>query len=199
MSMQQARHVTEVAVPGAVIGGIASVVVGVMAMVVGQPVTWALVGMLALGVPFALVGGTYGALVALGYAVPGVFVPAALLWLVGFPLSRLAHETLTPVLLGGSPTPPADVLAFLAFQGLVSLGFAIGFIWLHERVAPYWFMRVKDHNPLGHRLYVRYVEHAEMMWQARMRKRTRSAAGRDTGRARSGGAATGRVRSRASS
>jgi hypothetical protein len=57
---------------------------------------------------------------------------------VGFPLARLAHETLTPVLLGGNPTPPDDVVTFLAFQALVSMGFAIGFIWLYERITPAW-------------------------------------------------------------
>jgi hypothetical protein len=51
----------------------------------------------------AEVSATYGVLVALGRAKPGMFAPAALVWLVGFPLARLLHETATPVLLGGSP------------------------------------------------------------------------------------------------
>src|SRR5262245_25060120 len=103
------RQLAEVSATGAVIGVIGGAVVGGLAAVVGQPVGWALTGAVALAVPLALVGAGYGVLVGLGYAKPGVFAPAALVWLVGFPLARLLHETMTPVLLGGSPTPPDSI------------------------------------------------------------------------------------------
>jgi hypothetical protein len=52
-----------------------------------------------------------------------------------------------PVLLGGSAAPPDDVVTFLAYQALVSMGFAIGFSRLHERITPAWSAQITDHNP----------------------------------------------------
>jgi hypothetical protein len=173
MSMNQVRQVAEVTVPGAVIGVLAGAVVGVMAALVGQPVGWALTGAVTLGIPLALLGGGYGAIVALGRVRPGVFTPAAVLWLVGFPFARLLHETITPVLLGGSPTPPDSIPTFLAFQALISPGFAIGFVWLFERLMPAWLVSIKDHNPIAERVYAGYAMHAATVWEARERKRAR--------------------------
>jgi hypothetical protein len=175
MSPLQVRQLAEVSATGAVIGVLGGAVVGGLAAVVGQPVAWALAGAVALGVPLGLLGAVYGVLVALGHAKPGMFAPAAIVWLVGFPLARLLHDTVTPVLLGGNPTPPDDVVTFLAYQAMVSLGFAIGFIWLYERITPAWLAQIKDHNPYAHRVYDRYVAHAEAVWAARERKRARRA------------------------
>ena len=149
-----------------------------LAAVVGQPVGWALAGAVALALPLALLGAIYGMLVGLGYAKPGMSAPAALLWVLGFPLARLAHETLPPVLLGGSATPPDDVVTFLAYQALTSMGFAIGFIWLYERITPAWLQQIKDHNPYAQRVYTRYVAHAEAVWAAREHRRARRRAPR---------------------
>jgi hypothetical protein len=177
MALAQARQLAEVSASGAVIGVLGGAVVGGLAAVVGQPAAWALAGAAALGVPLALVGAAYGVLVGLGRARPGVFAPAAVLWLVGYPLARLLHETGTPVLLGGSLTPPdGGVLPFLAFQALISMGFAIGFVWLYERITPAWLAQIKDHNPYAQRVYARYVTHAEAMWATREHKRARRAA-----------------------
>ena len=189
MSVSQARQLAEVSATGAVIGVLAGAVVGGLAAVVGQPVGWALTGAVTLGVPLALLGAVYGVLVGLGRVKPGMFAPAAIIWFVGFPLARLAHETLTPVLLGGSPTPPADVVTFLAFQAMVSLGFAIGFVWLYERITPSWLVQLKTHNPYAERVYARYVAHAETVWAAREHRRARRAARGASGHAASTGAA----------
>jgi hypothetical protein len=198
MSLRSARHLAEIGAPGAVIGVLAGAVVGVLAGVAGQPLAWALAGTVALAVPLALLGGCYGVLVALDIAKPGMFTPVALLWLVGFPLSRLVHETMTPVLLGGSPTPPDDVLTFLAFQALISMGFAIGFLWLYERLTPAWVSRVKAHNPYAERVYGSYLAHAEAVWAARERRRAQRAA-RGTPRRTGSSGAAARVRTRRSS
>lgn len=178
MSTSEARWYVEFSAPGAAIGVIAGAVVGGLAALAGHPPAWALASIVALGVPLALLGGVYGMLTARGLAQPGVFAPAALLWFVGFPLSRLAHETMTPVLLGGAPTPPDDVVTFLAFQALVSMGFAFGFIWLYERITPPWLARIREHNPHAERVYARYCAHAEAMWEARERRRARRQVGR---------------------
>jgi hypothetical protein len=167
------RQLAEIGAPGAAIGVIAGAVVGILSLFAGLPVSWAIVGVLTLGLPLALFGGAFGVLVTLGYIRPGTFAPAALFWLVGFPVSRLSYETLTPVVLGGNLTPPDDILGFLAFQGVVSLGFAIGYIWMFERITPAWLVKIKDHNPAAEQLYSRYAHHAAVMWEARERRRAR--------------------------
>ncbi len=196
MPTTRARNLIELGVPGAATGLIAGVVVAALATLVGQPVVWAAAGALTLGLPLALLGGGYGVLVAAGLFRPGVFSPVAIYWMIGFPLARLLHESVTPTLLGGGVTPPADVLTFLAFQALVSMGYAIGFIWLHERLAPYWLMRIKDHNPEAQQVFSRYAEHAEHMWEARERQRAqrRANAERQAAKGRRPAATSGSAR-----
>jgi hypothetical protein len=198
MSLRSAGQLAEIGAPGAAIGVLAGAVVGVLAGIVGQPLGWALTGAVMLAVPFAVVGGTYGVLTGLGYAKPGMFAPAAVLWLVGFPLARLFHETLTPVVLGGTPTPPDNILTFLVFQALISMGFAIGFIWLYERLIPGWLVHIRAHNPYAERVYARYIAHAETVWASRERRRAHQAARRAPRKADPPGAAA-RVRTRRSS
>ncbi|WP_434443020.1 hypothetical protein [Lentzea sp. E54] len=123
------------AVPGAAVGLAAGVVAGGLAALIGQPLSWALVTMLALGVPLASLGGGLGVLLASGRLPRGRFAPVALFWLVGFPLARLVHEISVSLVLTGQVRLPPDLAGFLAYQGLVSLGWAIGFLWLHERIA----------------------------------------------------------------
>ncbi|HLU60017.1 MAG TPA: hypothetical protein VKZ81_31540 [Pseudonocardia sp.] len=173
MSLLQARQLAELSASGAVIGVLGGAVVGGLAAFAGQPAGWALTGAVALAVPLALLGAAYGVLVGLGWAKPGMFTPVALLWLVGYPFARLAHEMMTPALLGGNPAPPDDVVGFLIYQALISLGFAIGFIWLYERITPAWLKQIKDHNPYAQRVYARYLAHAEQVWAAREYRRAR--------------------------
>ncbi|ANZ40035.1 hypothetical protein BBK82_32350 [Lentzea guizhouensis] len=113
----------------------AGVVAGGLAALVGQPLSWAAVTMFALGVPLAVLGGGLGLLMATGRLPRGRFAPVALFWLVGFPLARLVHEISVGLVLTGQFRLPADLAGFLAYQGLVSMGWAIGFLWLHERIA----------------------------------------------------------------
>ncbi len=123
------------AVPGAAVGLAAGVIAGGLAALVGQPLSWAAVTVVALGVPLALLGGGLGVLLASGRLPRGRFAPVALFWLAGFPLARLVHEIAVGLVLTGRFRLPPDLAGFLAYQGLVSLGWAIGFLWLHERIA----------------------------------------------------------------
>lgn len=174
------RRLGELAVPGAVVGMAAGFVAGGLALVVGQPPGWAMVTALTLGVPLGLLGGLYGVLVGSGKVRIGVFAPAALFWFVGFPPARLAHEVLSGLVLGGVAGWPSDLVGFLAYQAMVSLGWAIGFLWLHERIAPGWLRRVRAGNPRAAELFERYVVHAAALAEARERRRSRhpSRAGR---------------------
>ncbi|SER15849.1 hypothetical protein SAMN05216188_108138 [Lentzea xinjiangensis] len=123
------------AVPGAAVGLAAGVVAGGLAALVGQPLPWAALTVLALGVPLAVLGGGLGVLLASGRLSRGRFAPVALFWLAGFPLARLVHELTVGLVLTGQVRFPPDLAGFLAYQGIVSLGWAIGFLWLHERIA----------------------------------------------------------------
>jgi hypothetical protein len=170
------RELAEVGRPGFAVGFIAGSVAGLMALIVGQPIGWAMVSALALGLPLGLLGAVYSILIALGKVRIGGFAPVCLFWLIGFPLSRLLQEVLTRLVLTGEPGGPPDVLGFLAYQGLISAGFAFGFLWMHERLAPQWWRRMSDHNPTALRVYERYASHARVMWEAReARKRRREA------------------------
>lgn len=168
----------ELAFPGFVVGLIAGVVAGGLAGIVGQPVGWALVSMFALGVPLSLLSGGYSLLVAHRKVRIGAFAPAALFWLVGFPLARLTHEVLTHLILTGRPQLPPDLLGFLAYQGILSAGFAIGYLWLHERIAPRWWRKVAPHNPEAAGIYSVYAAYAKQVYeqrQARRQNRSRAA------------------------
>lgn len=165
------RGLAEVALPGFVIGLIAGVVAGGLAVLAGQPTDWAAVTGLTLGVPLGLLGGCYGLLIALGKVRLGGFAPVALYWLIGFPACRLFQEVLTGLVLTGRPRVPPDVLGFLAYQGIVSAGFAIGFLWLHERMAPHWWLRVAPHNPLAAAILARYAAHSRALMETRKARR----------------------------
>jgi hypothetical protein len=177
MDRARARELAELGLPGFAVGFIAGTVSGFMAMVVGQPLGWAIIGVLTLGLPLGLLGAGYSILLALGLVRIGGFAPAALYWLFAFPLARLLQEVLTRFVLTGSPGLPADVLGFIAYQGLISAGFAFGFLWLHERIAPQLWRKQSDHNVAAAVAYQRYSHYAKLMYdqrQARSRRREAS-------------------------
>ncbi|MET7460552.1 hypothetical protein [Nonomuraea sp. NPDC005501] len=151
------RHSLELALPGASIGAVAGAMAGGLTLFARQPAGLAALSALALAVPLALFGGLYGVLLGHGVFRPGTFGPVGLYWVAAFPVSRLAQE----ILAGAGPAD--GVLPFLAYQAMVSLGFAIGFVWLHERIMPYWLMRRAAVNPPAEALLGRYVRHAGML------------------------------------
>jgi hypothetical protein len=157
--------------PGLAVGFIAGVVAGGLAAFVGQPAGWALVSALTLGVPLGLLGAGYTMLLIRGKVRLGGFAPAAAYWLIAFPVARLLHEVLTRLIITGEPGLPPDPLGFLAYQGIVSAGFAIGFLWLHERVAPRYWQRLAQHDPDVREVYMKYAKHAQMVVEAEERRR----------------------------
>jgi hypothetical protein len=170
-------RLAELAFPGILVGLIAGVTAGSLALLVGQPPSWALVTAMTLGVPLAVAGGGFGLLAAFGKVRMGGFAPAALYWLIAFPVARMLHEVLTRLVLTGKAGLPPDPLGFLAFQGIISAGFAIGFLWLHERVAPRWWHKVAPHNEQAGIVFARYAMHAQRMQKAkRARSKPRRAA-----------------------
>lgn len=172
------RRLFLLTLPGLAVGFIAGVIAGGLTAVVGQPAGAAVVAALALGVPLALMGGGYTMLLINKRVRLGGFAPAALYWLVGFPVARLLHELAVSWYVAGTPTLPPDTLGFLAFQGIVSLGFAIGFLWLHERTAPRWWARLAVHDEVAREVYLRYAGHAQAIFDAKERAREHRRAAR---------------------
>ncbi len=168
------RRLFLLTLPGLAVGFIAGVLAGGLTAIVGQSAGAAVVAALSLGVPLALLGGGYTTLLINKRVRLGGFAPAALYWLVGFPLARLLHELALSWYVGGTPTLPPDTLGFLAFQGIVSLGFAIGFLWLHERLAPRWWARLAEHDEVARDVYLRYASYAKAMYEAKERRRATS-------------------------
>lgn len=171
MTATSPLRLAELALPGFAVGFIAGVVAGGLAGLVGQPTGWALVSMLALGIPLGLLGSGYGLLVTYRKVRIGGFAPAALYWLAAFPLARVLHEVLTRLVLIGEPGLPPDVLGFIAYQGIVSAGFAIGFLWMHERIAPRWWLRISSRNPDAAEIFNAYAAHAKQFYEVKQARR----------------------------
>ncbi|WP_345399331.1 hypothetical protein [Nonomuraea salmonea] len=130
---------------------------GGLTLLAGQPTGMAALSALALAAPLALFGGMYGVLLGHGVFRPGTFGPVGLYWMAAFPLSRLLQESVAGIgMADGVPL-------FLAYQAMISLGFAIGFLWMHERLMPHWLVRVAGGNPVASELLEQYVRYAQMM------------------------------------
>lgn len=156
--------------PGAGIGAAAGVFAWFATLVVGLGPGLATVNALALGVPMALFGGAYTILCARGITPVGVFAPCALYWLIGYPVSRIVQEASAGVYLGGGLGLSTDLLAFYLYNALLAPGLAFGFIWLHERLAPPWLLRIRDHNPLAAGLAQAYLTYAKRVYEQKQRR-----------------------------
>ncbi len=175
------RQVAELALPGATIGLLGGVIAGVMGLVGGLSLGLTLVAAVALALPLALGGAGYDLLVARGRLPLGPLAPAALYWAVAFPLSRIFHAAVVNMSVGDPVAVPHGWLDFVVYQLLLSVGFAIGFWWLHHNFAPMWWYRLRDSNPVaGHfmREQLAFVfrmhdERHEQREQRRARRRSR--------------------------
>ncbi|WP_433167214.1 hypothetical protein [Kribbella sp. CA-247076] len=161
--MAEVKQLAEFAVPAAAVGAAAGVIAGGLAAFVGQPAGWAVVTGLGLGIPLVLFGAGYAVLVALGKVPAGVFAPAAVYWVIGFPLALLVHSVATEWAVTGAPGLPPEPWKFLAFRALVSMGFAIGFLWMHEQIGRHWWPRILDHNVYARRTVQQYVHLAQAL------------------------------------
>ncbi|MFF0344839.1 hypothetical protein [Kribbella sp. NPDC004875] len=170
--MASLKQLAEFTVPAASVGAAGGLIAGGLAAFVGQPAGWAVLSGLGLGVPLILFGAGYAVLVALGKVPAGVFAPAAVYWVIAFPLALMAHAVVTEWVVAGTPGLPPDPWKFLAFRALVSMGFAIGFLWMHEQIGRFWWPHILDHNQYARRTVEQYA-HLATALQAR-----KAAAGR---------------------
>lgn len=158
--MDSVRRTAELVLPGASVGILATGVVGGVALLGGLPAGYALVAAVAFGGPLTLFGAGYSLLLANGRVRLGGITPAVGYWLVGYPVSRVIYEVAVDLFEGRPVGFTGGVLAFLVFQLMVSVGFAVGFIWLHEHTAPHWWLRIRDRNPVAASYVAVYTEQA---------------------------------------
>jgi hypothetical protein len=167
-------QVRELCLPGALIGTLGGVIAGGLVAAGGLYPAIALVVGVALAVPLALVGAAYEVLLATGRFPMGTLGPAALLWFVAFPPIRVAHAALTDLVAGDPVAVPHGWAAFVVYQILVSVPFAIGFWWLHENFAPRWWFHIRDRNPVANhfiRVQLQYADAAEAEREVRRKRK----------------------------
>ncbi|GAA0591238.1 hypothetical protein HPO96_04850 [Kribbella sandramycini] len=155
--MSELKQLAEFCAPAATVGVAAGVVAGILGSIAGQPFGTAVVTGLGLGVPLLLFGAGYAALMAFGKVPAGVFAPAAVYWVIAFPLALMAHAIVTEWAIAGSPGLPPEPWKFLAFRALISMGFAIGFLWMHEQLGRHWWPRILPHNRYARRTVEQYA------------------------------------------
>jgi hypothetical protein len=153
-------QVRDLALPGALIGPLGGLIAGAFAAIGGLSLPIVLVAAFGLGVPLALGGAAYEILLATGRFPLGTLAPGALLWVVVFPPSCVLAAALTDLAAGSSVAVPNGWLAFIVYQVLVAVPFAIGFWWLHENFMPRWWFHIRDRNPVANEFVRRQLAYA---------------------------------------
>ena len=123
-------------IPGMVIGFVAGLLVGGLASVAGAPTGYIIVAALGLGIPLAIFGIIYDALLDAGKLNFGYAAPSALYGVLTFPIARLVQEFLLTAIFGQGITlqQEANVLQFLVYQGIMGFGYGIGFLMIHSQI-----------------------------------------------------------------
>jgi hypothetical protein len=166
-------QVRELALPGALIGLLGGIVAGGLVAITGQPLPVVLVACVSLALPLALGGAAYDLLLATGRAPLGMLAPAALLWAVAFPPSRMLQAAVVDVVAGEEVAVPQGWAAFAVYQVLVAVPFAIGFWWLHENFAPRWWFHIRERNPVADHFVRGQLEYAAQAEAEKERRRQR--------------------------
>jgi hypothetical protein len=123
-------------IPGMVIGFVAGLIVGALAAVGGAPANFIIVAALGLGIPLAIFGVIYDALLDAGKLNFGYAAPTALYGVLTFPIARLLQELLLTAIFGEGITlqQESGVLSFLAYQAIMGFGYGIGFLMIHNQI-----------------------------------------------------------------
>lgn len=170
-----AKRIIELLLPGVLTGVFAAFVIGGIALLGGLPTGYIVVSTLSLGVPLALFGAGYEILLAQARIRLGGVTPTVGYWVVGYMVSRIVNEAAVNAYLGEPLTAVSGgIPAFILFQFLVSTGFAIGFIWLHENTATLWWMHIRDRNPIANAYVKAYMQEAAYSEQKKQEQKARS-------------------------
>jgi hypothetical protein len=123
-------------IPGMVIGFVAGLLVGALAAVGGAPANFIIIAALGLGIPLAIFGMIYDALLDAGKLNFGYAAPTALYGVLTFPIARLLQELLLTAVFGQGVTlqQESGVLSFLVYQAIMGFGYGIGFLMIHNQI-----------------------------------------------------------------
>lgn len=172
------RQVAELALPGVVIGLLGGAIAGVLSAAGGLALDVALFVGVALGVPLALAGAGYELLLAKGRFPLSVLTPVALYWAVAFTVARVIEAALVELYAGSAAAVPHGWLDFVVYQALVSVGFGIGYWWLHENFAPRWWFHIRGRNPVADHFVRVQLQYAGAAEEERENRRQRQEARR---------------------
>ena len=178
------RQRAELTLPGVLIGLTGGVIAGAMAGLGGLSTVDTLAAGLALAVPLALAGAGYELLLAAGRIPLGPLTPMAIYWALAFPVARVIHAALVNLIAGDPVAVPHGWLDFVVYQALLSVGFAIGFWWLHQTFAPGWWFRLRDRNPVASYFIQRQLGFVGAMYEDREQRRKRRKQKRSGGESR---------------
>src|SRR5215207_1732475 len=119
-----------------VIGFVAGLLVGGLTAVANAPTGFIVVAALGLGIPLAIFGIIYDALLDAGKLNFGYAAPSALYGVLTFPIARLIQEILLTAIFGQGITlqQESNVLTFLAYQAIMGFGYGIGFLMIHNQI-----------------------------------------------------------------
>ena len=119
-----------------VTGFVTGLLVGGFAAVAGAPTSFVIVAALGLGIPLAIFGIAFDALMDAGRIPFGRIAPVALYGVLTFPIARLVQELLLTAIFGQGITlqQESGVLSFLLFQGIMGFGYGIGFLMIHSQI-----------------------------------------------------------------
>ena len=170
------RQIAELALPGVVIGLLGGVILGGLSAVADLSLEVALFAGVTFAVLLAIAGAGYELLVASGRLPLSALTPAVMYWAVGFPLVRVLHAGMLSLYAGDEVAVPFGWVDFIVFQFLLSVGFAIGYWWLHENFAPRWWFHLRDRNPVANFFIRHQLEYAAIAERERERKRAVAAA-----------------------
>jgi len=125
------RQRAELAVPGIIVGLLGGLIVGGLSAFGDLSSEVALFAGVTFAVPLALAGAGYELLLARGRLPLSALTPVALYWAVAFPVVRVLHAWALSLYAGEEVAVPFGWLSFIVYQILLSVGFAIGYWWLH--------------------------------------------------------------------
>ena len=165
------RQIVELLVPGAAIGLFAGVIAGGLAVMGGLSLGVTVVAAVSLALPLAIGGAIYDLLLTMGRIPLGPLAPMALFWIVAFPIARIMNAALVNLVAGDPVAVPHGWLDFIVYNMLLSVGFAIGFWWMHQNYAPRWWFRIRDRNPVAK--YFIGTQLAFLGWQGEEREAKR--------------------------
>jgi hypothetical protein len=119
-----------------VIGFVAGLLVGGLAAIASAPTGFTIVAALGLGIPLAIFGIIYDALLEADRMPFGRIAPSALYGVLTFPLARLIQEFLLTQIFGQGITlqQESGVLSFLVYQAIMGFGYGVGFLMIHNQI-----------------------------------------------------------------